>query len=86
MVSDVRVGLYQLLKLGKTSTMQERSVRSFEIEPKRGTFRTLSNISDGLLCNFTIKEYLAKVFSCEFCQISKNTLFYRTPLVAVSAA
>ena len=24
------------------------------------------------------------MFSCEFCEISKNTVFYRTPLVAVS--
>ena len=24
------------------------------------------------------------MFSCEFCEISKNTFFYRTPLVAVS--
>ena len=28
------------------------------------------------------KEFLAQVFSCEFCEISKNTFFYRTPLVA----
>ena len=25
---------------------------------------------------------LAQVFSCEFCEISQNTFFYRTPLVA----
>ena len=30
------------------------------------------------------KEILAQVFSCEFCEISKNTFFYRTPLVAAS--
>ena len=29
------------------------------------------------------KESLAQVFSCEFCEISKNTFFYRTlPVVA----
>ena len=28
------------------------------------------------------KEALAQVFSCELCEISKNTFFYRTPLVA----
>ena len=28
------------------------------------------------------KEALAQVFSCEFCKMSKNTFFYRTPLVA----
>ena len=31
------------------------------------------------------KQYLAQVFSCEFCEISKNAFYYRTPLVAASA-
>ena len=35
-------------------------------------------------CNFIEKETLAQLFSCEFCEISKNTFFYRTPLVAAS--
>ena len=35
-------------------------------------------------CNFIKKETLAQVFSCEFCQISKNTFFNRTPLVVAS--
>ena len=35
-------------------------------------------------CNFIKKETLALVFFCEFCEISKNTFFHRTPLVAVS--
>ena len=35
-------------------------------------------------CNFIKKEALAQVFSCEFCEISKNTFFYRTPLVVAS--
>ena len=30
------------------------------------------------------KETLAKVFSCEFCGISKNTFLHRTPLVTAS--
>ena len=30
------------------------------------------------------KETLAQVFSFEFCKISKNTFFRRTPLVAAS--
>ena len=30
------------------------------------------------------KETLAQVFSCEFCEIFKNTRFYRTPPVAAS--
>ena len=35
-------------------------------------------------CNFIKKETLAQVFSCEFCEISKNTYLYRRPLVAAS--
>ena len=35
-------------------------------------------------CYFILKETLAQVFSCEFCEISKNTFCYRTPPVAAS--
>ena len=35
-------------------------------------------------CNFIKKKTLARVFSCEFCQISKNTFLHRAPLVAAS--
>ena len=35
-------------------------------------------------CNFITKETLAQVFSSDFCQISKNTFFKKTPLVAAS--
>ena len=35
-------------------------------------------------CNFIKKETLAQVFSCEFCEISKNAFSYRTPQVVVS--
>ena len=34
--------------------------------------------------NFIKKEALAQVFSCKFCEISKNTFSYRTPPVAAS--
>ena len=37
-------------------------------------------------CNFIKKKTLGQVFSCEFCDFSKNTYFYRTPLVAASAS
>ena len=33
-------------------------------------------------CNFNKKETLARVFSCEFYKISKNTFSYRTPPMA----
>ena len=32
--------------------------------------------------SFIKKETLVQVFSCEFCEISKNTFSYRTPPVA----
>ena len=35
--------------------------------------------------NFTEKETLARVFSYEFCEISKNTFSYRTPPMDASA-
>ena len=34
--------------------------------------------------NFITKEAMAHVFSCNFCEISKNTFSYRTPPVAAS--
>ena len=46
--------------------------------------RLFLNKVAGLPCNFIKKEALAQVFSCEFCEISKNTFFYRTPQVAAS--
>ena len=35
-------------------------------------------------CNFIKKESLAQVFSCEFCEIYKNSFDSRTPLVTAS--
>ena len=36
------------------------------------------------LINFIKKETLAQMFYCEFCEISKNTFFHKTHLVAAS--
>ena len=43
-----------------------------------------NKVADLEVCDFIKKEILVQVFSCEFCQISKNTFSYRTPLVAAS--
>ena len=64
---------------------------------KKGVFRNFAKFNEkhlcqslffnkvaGLSCNFIKKEILVQVFSCEFCEISKNTFFDRTPLVAAS--
>ena len=49
---------------------------------------SLSNISDliteGLSPATIKKESLAQVFSCEYCEISKNNFLHRTPRVAAS--
>ena len=37
-------------------------------------------------CNFIKKETLAQVFSCEFCEISKNTFFTEHLRVAASGS
>ena len=37
-------------------------------------------------CNFIQKESLAQVFSSDFCEIFKKTVFYRTTMVAVSVS
>ena len=47
-------------------------------------FLEISQNSQKNTCIFFNKETLAQVFSCEFCEISKNTFSYRTPLVAAS--
>ena len=51
-------------------------------------FLEISQNSQGNTCarvSFLIKlQTLAYVFSCEFCEISKNTFSYRTPLVTAS--
>ena len=38
----------------------------------------------GMACNFIKKETLTRVFSCEFCEITKNTFSERTRPVAAS--
>ena len=44
-----------------------------------------NKVEDLQACNFIKKETVAQVFSCEFCEISKNTFYYRTRMVAATA-
>ena len=65
-----------------------------EVFCKKGVLRNFTKFKGNHLCqslffnkvdcNFIKKETLARVFSCEFCGISKNTFFNGTPLVAAS--
>ena len=67
-----------------------------EVFCRKGVLRKFTNFAGKPLCqslffnkvagcNVIKKETLAQVFFCEFCEISKNTFFHRTPLVAASA-
>ena len=47
--------------------------------------RLFFRVSDLRPATFLKKETLAQMFSCEFYEISKNTFFHRTPVVAASA-
>ena len=54
---------------------------------KKGVLRNFAKFIRKHLCqrlNFIKRESLAQVFSCEFCEISKNTFSDRTPLVGAS--
>ena len=66
---------------------------------KKGVLRNFANVTGKHLCQslffnkedllinpFINKETLTQMFSCEFCEISKCTFFYRTPLVATLSA
>ena len=65
-----------------------------EVFCKKGVLRNIAKFTGKHLCQSLFfnkvaglrpdTESLAQVFSCEFCEISKNTFFYRTPLVAAS--
>ena len=76
-----------------TGGMTNLSIQVFEVRwknlPKgvcKSFLRNFAIFTGKHLCqiSFLIKEALAKVFSCEFCKISKNTFSHRTPPVVVS--
>ena len=58
-----------------------------EVFCKKTVLRNLAKFTGNHLCQslFIKKETLAQVFSCECCEICKNTFSYRTPEVAASA-
>ena len=60
---------------------QRCSVKKMFLETSQNSQE--NTCSSGLQLYFK-KKTLAQVFSCEFCEVSKNTYSYRTPLVAAS--
>ena len=63
-----------------------------EVFCKKDVLRTSQNLQENTrvysdrpkACDLVKKETPAQVFFCEFCEIFKNTFFYRTPPVAAS--
>ena len=51
---------------------------------KEGVLRNFTKFTGLRPATLLKKETLAQVSSCGFCEISKNTFLYRTPLVAAS--
>ena len=54
---------------------------------RKGVLRSFAKFTAKHLCQtlyFIKKETLAQVFTCEYCDISKNTFSYRTPPVDAS--
>ena len=62
-----------------------KQITQFFLEDESPTLKISQNSQENtcarILFLITMKiETLARVFSCEFCEIFKNTFFYRTPL------
>ena len=76
-----RLRTFTKLRSSRTEVFLEISQNSQENTCARVSFFIKLQPS---ACNFIKKETLVQVFSCEFCEISKNTFSYKTPLVAAS--
>ena len=82
MLTCYLIQFYLLIREFITDVLQETFLKA------RGSRREVF-CKKGVLRNFTKfnsikKETLAQVFTCELCEIFKNTFFHRTPLVAAS--
>ena len=73
------------LKQSSGGVLYKKDVlRKFAIFTGKHLYQSLFVSKVAELCNFIKKETLAQVFSSEFCENSKNTLCYITPLMAAS--
>ena len=78
--TNILKNIYEQLLLTMLPCFEQKPFLHFDYR----LFLDLQKQSSGRTCNFIEKETQAQVFSCEFCEISKNTFCYRTPLVATS--
>ena len=92
MVKEVLKGLSENSNINKRVrkfNINKRSSRP-KVFRKKGALRNFTKFTGKHLCQSLFfnklikKETLAQVFFCEFCEISKNTFFYRTYPVAAS--
>ena len=71
--------IWKEVYFGETEAVVQRcSVRKVLLETSQNSQENIC-----ARASFLIKKTLAQVFSCEFCEISENTFFYRTLLAAV---
>ena len=64
----------------KKDDLNKGNYRSLSVLPHKAVTRTCSVKLQTEACNCIKIETLEQVFFCEFCDISKNTFSYRTPL------
>ena len=70
---------FSLIRKGHSGKITTNAHSRSEVFYEKGVLR---NFAKPEACNFIKKETLAQMFSCEFCQISKNTFSYRIAPVA----
>ena len=80
-ILDLFFSIYQNRSSHRRCSGRKGILRNFEkLTGKHLRQSIFLNKVVGLLaCIFIKNEALAQVLSCEFCKISKNTCFYRTP-------
>ena len=93
-ISTLSTFSFEKLNISCSEMFHERSRSTCpEVFYKKGVLRCLAKFTGKDLCqslfcrpacNFIKKETMAQTFSCQFCEISKNTFSYRTPPVTAS--
>ena len=80
---ETRLNIIWLAILNRDGTIKKQ-LKVITWDPLKERSNFMFQKQSPQTCNFIKKETLTQVFSCEFCEISKNTFSYRTPLVIAS--
>ena len=80
-ILDLFFSIYQNRSSHRRCSGRKGILRNFEKLTGKHLCQSifLNKVVGLLACIFIKNEALAQVLSCEFCKISKNTCFYRTP-------